>query len=623
MKAIKYNNKDFGQFRNILIEHAKNYFPNTYKDFNEASPGMMFIEMAAVVGDILSHYNDKQLQESLLNLSSERKNVFNLAQNYGYKPNTVVPAQVDIEVMQLIPAQYVDNQYSPAWDYALHIKEGMELSTDDGVKFRTIESVNFAVNEKSRPTKISIFETLPNGTITYFLLIKKVRAVAGSIFTQNYTFTTPKKYDKIVIDDDNVAEIISVKEIDNSVYYDTWYEVPFLAQDLIPVPVLNIEYNNPDLAIFKSTVPYILTYRRVDKRFVTRLRSDDKFEIQFGAGLNDEADEEVVPNPYNVGIGIDYFRRVEDVSIDPMNFLNTHTYGTAPSDVTLEVKYTKCNGILDNVKADTITIIENIEFYDMPDSLNQETVELLKYDNDKGIKVNNPAPAYGGLNNKPLDLIKSEAMANFASQNRAVTKEDYIIRALTMPARYGSIAKVYIERDEQISNWGGYVSNINALNLYVLGYNESNEFVEANEALKENLRRYLSQYRLLTDAINIKDAFIVNIGINFDIIAKESYNANEVIIRCIKRLKEYFHQDNMEINKPIILSKIYSALDEIEGVQTVSDVVIYNKISSGYSNNEYDIKSATRDGIIYPSVDPCVFEIKYPDRDIKGRIVEI
>lgn len=623
MSKVKYLSKDFGQFRTNLINHAKSYFPNTYKDFNESSPGMMIIEMASFVGDILSLYGDHQLQESFINLASERKNIYNLSQNYGYKPNNIVPARVELTIMQLVPAMLDGQNYVPNMDYAFHIKEGMTVKTKDDKYFYTIESCNFNINSVASPTNVNIYEISNTGEITYFILSKKVKAIAGSTRTEEYEFTDPRKYDKIVINEENVSQILSVEDDNN----EKWYEVDFLSQDLVPIAIKNDRFATDDLHAYNESVPYILCYFQTDRRYITRLRKDNKFEIQFGSGIGLESDEEVLPNPFNVAIGIDYYRRYQETSIDPVNFINTKTYGSVPQNTTLTVKYLVSNGIDDNVSSETITIIENMEFYPMLPTLDSEILTTLKYSNDRGIKVSNEFAAYGGANSKPLDIIKNESTANFAAQNRAVTKEDYILRCYAMPAHFGSIAKAYIEQDEQISQWNNFdkIPNPYALNLYLLGYDNEYKFVNTNEALKNNIRRYLSMYRLMTDAINIKDAFIINVGINFEIICRPSYNSNDVIIRCIDMLKDMFHQTKMEINHPIILSKVYTELDKIEGVQTVSKVEFYNKYETekGYSGNIYDINTATRDGIIYPSLDASIFEIKFPDRDIKGKTINI
>lgn len=619
-REVKYTNKDFGELRVALLNHAKTYFPKTYSDFNESSPGMMFIEMASMVGDVLNFYADVQLQESFLYTVNERLNLYNLSQGLGYKPKTIIPAQVDLDIMQLVPAIGEGTNTKPDFAYALLIDENVQVqSTLNAIPFRTVNPVNFAYSSSHDPTEISVYSLNNDGTIEYYLLKKQVKAVQSQLGTAEFEFTEPKIYDKIVLNIDGVSEIIDIRDADG----DLWYEVPYLAQDLVPISVRNIPYNDPELAQYNSSVPFLLSYKQTEKRFVTRIRKDDRFEIQFGAGLSQEADEEIVPNPYNVGIGLDYFNRLEDISIDPMNFLYTKTYGKAPSNTTLTVRYSTCLGLSGNVKANTLTQISSINILTPIEVLNPTIYTAIV----NSITVNNPEPAYGGLNKKELDVVREEAMANFAAQNRAVTKEDYILRCYTMPDRFGAIAKAYIEQDIQISNWAAkdLIKNPYALNLYILGYNENGQFVIANRALKENLRQYLRQYRLMTDAINIKDPFIINIGIDYEVVTRPSYNSYEVLLRCNNRLKELLKNENMEIGGPLQLSAIRVELDKIEGVQSISDIKIINlyDTNQGYSGNVYDVDSAVRNGILYPSLDPCIFEIRYPNQDIRGRVIDL
>lgn len=623
-REIKYTNRDFGELRNALISYAKNYFPSTYNDFNETSPGMMFIEMAAYVGDVLNFYSDVQLQESFLYTVNERKNLYNLAQGLGYKPKTLVPAQVDLEFMQLIPAVGSGQNTRPDFRYALVIESNAVINnetrnSEDPIFFRTVDSVNFRHSSSMDPTNVSVYSVLNDGSVEYYLLKKKVKAVQGELITAEFNFGDPKIYDKIVINDINVSEIVSVKDSDG----DEWYEVPYLAQDLVAVPIRNIHYNDPKLSVYNSSVPYLLTYKQTEKRFITRRRTDDLLEIQFGAGLSNEADEEIIPNPINVGIGLDYFERATDVSIDPTNFLYTKTYGSAPNNTTLTVKYAISNGLLGNVRSNTLTEINTITFGPTIENLDVNVLQEIQ----NSVTVTNPHAAYGGLNRKDFDIMREEAMANFAAQNRAVTKEDYILRCYTLPDKYGSIAKAYVEQDIQTSKWNASerIPNPYSLNLYILSYNDSKQFVNANEALKENLRQYLRQYRLLTDAINIKDPFIINIGIEYDILTRPNYNSYEVLLKCNERLMHLLSNENMQINGPILLSNLITELDKVEGVQSVENFLVKNLYDTtlGYSGNLYDLNVAKRNNIIYPSLDPCIFEVKYPKNDILGRVIDL
>lgn len=618
-REVKYINKDFAEFRTAIINYAKNYFPNTYQDFNESSPGMMFIEMASYVGDVLSFYGDVQLQESFLYTVDERINLYNLAQGHGYKAKTVVPASVELEIFQLIPSIGEGVDTRPDFRYALIVEPNMQCQTSDGVKFRTIDAVDFRFSSSFDPTTTSVYSVTDDGAIEYYLLKKKVKAVSGEVITAEYPFGDPKKYDKIVLPENNVTEIIDVIDSDGN----SWYEVPFMAQDLVPISVRNTPYNNPEYSSYRSSVPYVLCYKQIERRFITRLRKDDLFEMQFGAGLSSEADEEIVPNPFNVAIGLDYYERVVDVSIDPMNFLYTRTYGTAPNNTTLTVRYAIADGLGDNVNASTINEILSSEIIDPIDILDNTVLTTIR----NSLAINNVNPAFGGANKKAMEVIREEAIANFAAQNRAVTKEDYILRCFTMPAKFGSIAKAYIEQDQQLSRWNEFERTANpyALNLYVLSYDVNKNLVPVNEVIQQNLMNYLRQYRLMTDAVNLKTPYVINIGINFEIITRPQENSNEVLLRCVKKLIDIFAPDKMEINQPILISKVYTELDQVDGVQTVQDIEFVNLFDTnqGYSGNVYDVDVATRNGILYPSLDPSIFEVKYPRRDIQGRVNDI
>ena len=321
-------------------------------------------------------------------------------------------------------------------------------------------------------------------------------------------------------------------------------------------------------------------------------------------------------------MGLHYFERTVDIGIDPANFLYTKTYGTAPSNTRLTVRYTIGGGVASNVPANSINTIDTIAFSPSVDSLDSALETVVR----DSVAANNPCPAYGGGSMKEIDQVRLEAMANFAAQNRAVTQDDYILRCYAMPAKYGAIAKAFIIQDEQIStdNLSQRLPNPFALNLYTLAYNNSRQFVAMNPALKENLRTYLKQHRMMTDAINIKDAFIVNIGINFSIITRPKFNSNEVILKCVDVLMKLFDNDKMEINAPIFIGNVATQLDKIDGVQTVEELEFVNlyDLNEGYSGNSYDMQLAKRGSVIYPSMDPSVFEIKYPKKDITGRVVD-
>lgn len=621
-KQISYLGKDFSQFRKNLIEFTKQYFPKTYTDFSESDPGTMLIELSAYVGDVLSYYADNNLKESIIEQASEKSNIFELARTLGYNVKNVKAAHVTLDVFQLVPAIGTGDDVRPDYDYALSIKPGARIKEDGGnAEFRTIDYVDFNTSSSLDPTEVSIYESDDATNLPiYYLLKKQTKAISGKVKTSSFDFGSPLPYDKVVLPDTNIINIISVEETDG----DNWYEVPYLAQDTILESLPNIVENDPELSQYRSSVSGLLKLRKTSKRYVTRLRSDNKLEVQFGSGISDNNDEEIIPNPSNVGNGLSAFQSNVDVDIDPTNFLYTQTYGLAPANTRLTITYTVGDGVKDNVKPNVLTKINFIEFQEnINSSVPQSTLNFIK----RSVAVNNETPAVGGLEADSIDNIKNNAMANFSTQNRATTALDYVVRCYSLPGEFGSVAKAYIIPDDQISQQELVqmsVANPLALNLYTLGYNASKQLIPLNKAIKTNLQRYLDYYRTATDAINIKDAFIVNIGIDFSIAVQQNFNSNEVLLRCIEKLKSYFNIDNWQINQPIIKSEIINSLGSVKGVQNVVSIRIINKYDSdlGYSGNIYDLDSANRNGIVYPSLDPCIFELKYPDQDIKGRVVK-
>jgi hypothetical protein len=287
-KDISYLGKDFSQFRQNLIDFTKQYFPQTYTDFNESSPGMIFLELAAYVGDVLSYYADTNLRESFLEQASERTNIYDIAKSLGYTPNNVVPAYVTLDIFQLVPATGTGANVQPDYNYALSIKPGMRIQQSNGPSiFRTLDSVDFGFSSSFDTTEVTIYESDPSTKLpTYYLLKKQVRAVSGDVRTTSYNFTTPIPYDKVVLPDTNIIEILSMTESDG----DNWYQVPYLAQDTIFEDVPNLAETDPDLYVYRSSSPSLLKLRKTAKRFITRLRSDNRLEIQFGSGVSDNND---------------------------------------------------------------------------------------------------------------------------------------------------------------------------------------------------------------------------------------------------------------------------------------------------------------------------------------------
>ena len=660
-KKISYLGKDFAALKQNLIDYTKTYFPNTYSDFNEASPGMVFVEQAAAIGDILSFYQDVQLKESMLAYATERKNVIALAQAMGYKPKVTTPAVTTMTVYQLVPSVGVGTNSVPDSRYYLRIKEGMEIqsSTNAAIIFRTTDSINFS---ETGSNSVSVFERDTQGNPTRYLISKTVKAISAKQISTSITFQdTDTDYPSTTLLDTNIIGITSIVDSDTN---EIFYEVPYLAQESIFVEKSNISYNS-DLSEFSGSVPYILEVQKVPRRFSVKVNSNNTIDLQFGnGGGSGFTDEQILPNTKNIGLGLANSVQRLNQGIDPSNFLKTNTFGISPAGKTLLVKYLVGGGVESNVNVGDLTSIRVIEFEE--DLLSIPSDILNSYNDIKTtVAVENLEAAVGGRSSESVEEIRQNALGSFGSQNRAVTRQDYIVRALSMPERYGSIAKVYVSPDGEVDNNSpasilanpkyisefvglvdglkgkpqsevqtelvkylsqkrSAISEVNnpfAINMYILGYDENKKLTNLNTAVKQNLKTYLGEYRLMTDSVNLLNGFIVNIGCDFEVICYSNYNKNEVITNCLVQMQDYFNIDNWTFNKPINISEMELILANVEGVMSVPSVKIYNLCGGdgNYSTNKYNIEQATKDKMIYPSLDPCVFEVKYPNKDIKGR----
>ena len=616
-RDIKYVNKDFSEFRSNLVEYAKNYFPKTYNDFNEASPGMMFIEMASYIGDVLSYYTDYSIKETMLHKAQEKKNVYDIAQTFGYKPKLASSADVLLNVFQLVPNSGTGGNSKPDYDYTFTLEQGSKFNTSDNIVFTTTTPVNFANSSSESPTDVTVYQiNATTGQPEYYLLQKQVPAISGETRTTTINIGSAEPYAKILLDDANIIGIESVVDSDGN----NWYEVPYLAQDTIFSETVNSVAEDPALSQDQTLTPYILKLKKTSRRFVTRVTADDKIEIQFGSGISSNPDEEIIPTPENVGSSLPGNVNKLDQSFDPANFLYTNTYGQSPYNTSLTVTYSVGYGLRANVDSKSIT---NIISKDVSFDNTKDLIHAMKQTVEASLQITNPDPATGGTASETIDEVRQKALAHFNTQNRVVTREDYVIRSLSLPSKFGTVTKAHVATDEQLSGTGEPVANPLAINLYVLGYNSEKQLATVNTITKNNLKTYLSQYRLLTDAINIKNGFIINYGIEFEITVLTNFNSQAVILKCITALKEKYSIDKISFSTPIIIKDIYLTIANIDGVQSVTDVSVKNLFDAdaGYSSNRYSIEAATHKGVIYPSLDPSVFEIKYPNKDIKGRAV--
>ena len=618
-RDIRYTDRDFNTIRNQLIQYSKTYFPDTYNDFTETSTGMLFIEMAAYVGDVMSFYLDNQIQETFIQKARQNQNLYALAYSLGYVPKVTTVASVPIDYYQQVPSILSASVYVPDYNYALLIPENTQITSvnDSTIKFLTKDAVDFSASSSLDPTTVSVYQ-IQNNNPTYYLLKKTRKGTSSKIVTKQFTFTNAKKFDSVNINAANIVGILDVFDTNGN----QWYEVPNLAQENVFNSIRNTNTNDPNF-VLDEEVPYLLELKTVQRRFATRFIDSGSLQLQFGAGSTRSTTEEIIPNPDNVGLGLPFEQTKLTTAFSPTNFVFTNTYGIAPYNTTLTVRYLTGGGISANVEAGALTGVDdtNVSFINQPIVTTPAVTTVLANQIFASLATNNAVAADGGQDGDSIEELRQNALGNFQNQLRTVTSQDYLVRALSMPSNLGVIAKAHAQPQKIGDYSSGELPSV--LDLYVLSYNINKNLRTASNTLKRNLRTYLSEYRMINDSINIKDAYIINIQINFEIVVNPNFNNNEVLTASIDSLINYFDIDKWQVNEPIILKDIFVLLSKVRGVQIVKNILISNLTgtSLGYSNFSYDL--TTTNEVIYPSIDPMIFEVKYPNQDIIGRVVAI
>ena len=619
---VNYLNKDFASFKTSLINYAQSYFPNSYRDFNESSPGMMLMEMSAYVGDVLSFYIDRQYQEMLLPLAEERKNVLSLAKMFGYKVKPIVPAFTELTFKSSVDAMSNDASlidYSSAGIFDSGIK--VTSTANPNIVFETLEPVDFTISA-SGDTEVIHDTDGDTGLITKYRLSRTVPAVSGETKSRTFTIGAPTKFLKLNLPDTDVVDILSVMDSNGN----RWHEVDFLAQDKVPVSshytndyARNSAYinNQTDAFPFSVPVPYSLTYISTNKKFTRETNLDNTTSLVFGNGIlkNGTTITDGFIDLEQVGIIVPGQANDLNESINPLLGDEYSTLGETPMHITLTVTYRVGGGISSNSAVGDLQSLGTTSA--LPGSGTGASI----------ISVNNNIPARGGMDQEQTTEIREKTRAFFTTQNRCVTKEDYEARVMNVPSKYGNIAKVYVDRSNHgdistalewlsnsiqaladnpsvavannvVSDWqsmAGYFTENNILpgvNIHILAYDKFKNLVgnpwtaspnsqKVPTLLKQNISHYLDNFRILTDTINIVDGYIINFGVFFEVVAHKYADKNQVKIQCIEKIKEYFTSEKMQFNQPIYVSQLEYELMNVDGVRAVN----YVQISQHEENN--------------------------------------
>jgi phage-related baseplate assembly protein len=590
---INYTSRDFNTIRRDLIEYAKRYYPNSFQDFSEAGFGSLMVDSVAYIGDILSFYLDYNVNESFLDTATEYNNIVKLGNQMGFKFPGIAASFGTVDLYVIAPANSIGA--SPDTSYMPILKRGTAFSSTSNVNYALLEDVNFA--DTSNEVVVARVDS-DTGNPTHFAIKSSGQVISGLVDVEEIEVGNFQRFLRLEMDAENITEIISVTDAQGNEYY----EVDYLSQDVVYRATTNRGTQNE--VTQASLRPFA-----VPRRFVIERNQSTSF-LQFGYGteVNDD-DVEPLIDPSKAVLkmhGKDYY---SDANFDPYNLLKTDKLGVAPSNTTLSIVYRSNTSDSTNDGANSIVNIvdSSFEFPDEAAIVSTERAAVVS-----SLEVNNPNAIVGQTTLPSSGELKERIYNVFSTQNRAVTQEDYKVLSYSMPTKFGSIKRAAVKRDPN-----SFKRN---LNLYILSEDVNGNFVLANSVIKENLKNWLNSSRMINDAINILDAKIVNLAINFTAVAALGVNKFEVLTSATEALQAYYSR-KLEIGEPFYISDVYSQLNKLNGIVDVTRVKITHKSGENYSSTAFDINEMTSDdGMYINAPDNVVFEVKFPSIDIKGTI---
>ena len=584
---IKYTSRDFDSIKQDLIDHARRYYSDTFRDFSEASFGSLMIDTVAYVGDILSFYLDYQVNESFLDTATEYNNIVRLGQQAGYKFRGAASAFGECAFIIKVPADSVG--LGPDTNYLPILQKGSVVSARDGATFILNEDVNF--NDPS--VEVESAEQDPStGRTTYWALQAFGEIISGEVSREQVAVGSFERFKKVQLTTSDIVEILSVFDSAGNEFF----EVPSLAQNIIYRGVPNRSYTG------EGDANSILKPFVVPRRFsVDRTRRYTT--LQFGYGSDSQLNNSSVAEPTDIVLKKTGRNYISDTSFDPSKLLETDKFGVAPANTTLTVSFRRNSVENTNAAARTIVnVVSPIYAFKDPSMLNAPTRQGV----ESSLEVINYDPIVGDVSLPSGDELKEIIVGSFGSQNRAVTEQDYKSLTYSMPPRFGSIKRCSIYRDSD-----SFRRNIN---LYVLSQDNDGYLVNTN------LKTWLGQNKIINDTIDIIDAKVVNIQIKYTAVSVMGMNNYDVLVNANQALKRSFSQ-KMNIGESLNIGDIYTLLNGVRGIADVRNVEITNITSTGYSSINFSIQNnITADGRFVRVPKNVALEIKYPDTDIIGTI---
>jgi len=589
--AINYTNRDFDSIRNDLIEYAKKYYPDTYQDFSEAGFGSLMVDTVAYVGDMLSFYLDYQANESYLHSAIEYDNVVKHARQLGYKISKSPSSYGVLSLYIIVPA----TTNGPNRAYLPVLKQGSEFSSFNRTRFTLTEDVDFA-DTKNKVVVANVNQE--TGLPTSYAIQSFGGVVSGRVTEELVNVGNYERFLKIRLGGNDIAEVVSIIDSEGNEYF----EVENLSQNVIYKSVTNTNSND------RENTPSLLVPEYVSRRFSIE-REDNITTIQFGAGDESSDRNSAISEPSSVVMFTYGKNYVTDTAIDPTRMIDSNKFGVGPSNTTLSVRYRTNTSFSNNLSAGALKTVQTSNFsFEDENSLSPSFVNSVQ----ESLEVNNDSPIVGSVSLPTSEEVKIRSLGMFATQHRAVTREDYINLVYSMPSRFGAIKRANVIQDNK-----SFKRN---LNLYVISEDSTGTLIRSNDSLKSNLKTWINKNRMITDSVDILDAKIVNFGIQFEAVAEVNRDNLDLMSDAISALSNKFSK-YYDISENIYISDIYSTLKNVEGILDVVSARISLKVGGAYSEIFFDMQeNISPDGRMINIPNNVVVELKYPNIDIKGVI---
>ena len=599
-KERSYLNKDFDGFRQDLLQYARTYFPDNMSDFSDPSLGGLFLDMAAYVGDVMSYYMDHQFAELDVNTAVEEKNIARIVESSGVRVVGPSPAFVEVKFTFLIDAKRSGGKYVPKDDLLPTIKEGSQVTSQFGIVFELMDDLNFAKKDDDGEflADFEIASRTAEGRVDKFFV--SMIGPCTSSLSKYHTVSMLGafvQFPTVVLPDTAVTEVIDVSDAEGNSYY----EVEYLTQDTVFKRILNTSSDHP-------MVPETIEMIPAPRRYISRYdRITRKTTLTFGSGDENTLDDDIIPDPSELALPLYGKKTMSRFSIDPNKMLDTRTLGVAPQQTTLSIRYRVGGGLNHNVPANTIKTVSKLMLnFDQSPGADREAAVR------GSLTVENKNAASGGEEEPTIEELKTLAKTYKMSQSRIVTKEDLMARVYTMPSEFGRVFRLSVNDNP---------ANPLAARLYIISRDRNSKLVTSPDTLKKNLRTYLNQYRLVSDAVDILDAEVINLKIQYEVIVDGASSKALVLQEINRKLKKYMDIRYWQIDQPLIRTDLFTIISDTQGVVSLSELKIRN-VSGNTDNREYssktfNVKLNTLKKIIIPTPG-SIFEVRYPDFDIVG-----